>query len=78
MAVNQASIIESLEKICRELNRDEFVYGFMDAYGFAKSTITRLRNKSDSRNVGEDGDVGIKKKLYLKILAENDDIYVVA
>lgn len=78
MAVNQASIIESLEKICTELNRDEFAYGFMDAYGFAKSTITRLRNKSDSRNVGEDGDVGIKKKLYFKILAENDDVSVVA
>ncbi|CAM5208893.1 hypothetical protein OURE66S_01856 [Oligella ureolytica] len=74
MSVNQANIIESLEKVCTELNQDDFIYEFMDAFGFPKSTITRLRNKSDGRNVGEGDDVGVKKKLYFKVVTENGDI----
>ncbi|MFP1732534.1 hypothetical protein ACLEC1_06890 [Lonsdalea quercina] len=42
MAVNQARIFEQLEQITRELNRDEFIYGFMAAFDFPKSTITQM------------------------------------
>ena len=43
MAVSQASIIESLERACSEPNPGEFIFSFLDAYGFSKSTSTRLR-----------------------------------
>ncbi len=51
MAISQAHIIESLGQACSTLNRDEFIFSFLDAYGFPKNTITRLRNGGDNRNV---------------------------
>lgn len=74
MAISQASIIESLEQACANLNEEEFIYSFLDAYGFPKSTITRLRNGSDSRNVADDGDIGLKKKLYFRAMSSGQDV----
>lgn len=79
MAVSQGSIIESMEQICSNPKRDEFVFSFLDAYGFAKSTITRLRNGDDSRNVAVDsGDVGLRKQLYFSVLEPGSDVASVA
>lgn len=75
MAVNQAQIIESLEQACSSLQPDEFIFSFLNAYGFPKSTITRLRNPTDSRNVGEHGDIALKKKLYFRAIPEGRDVH---
>lgn len=69
MAINQGTILNSLEQICLNLNSDEFIYEFMDAYGFPKSTVTQLRTLGSYRNVGEGLDVGVKRKLYFKHIA---------
>jgi hypothetical protein len=74
MAISQASIIESLEQACSNLIPDEFIFSFLDAYGFPKSTITRLRNGGDSRNVADGGDIGLKKKLYFKAVPAGRDV----
>lgn len=74
MAVSQARIIESLERACSNLNPDEFIYAFLDAYGFPKSTITRLRNGGDSRNVAEGNDIGLKNKLYFRAVPAGQDV----
>jgi hypothetical protein len=74
MAVSQARIIESLEQACSNLNPDEFIFSFLDAYGFPKSTITRLRKGGDSRNIAKGNDIGLKKKLYFRAVAENVDL----
>lgn len=74
MAVSQASIIESLERTCSNLNPDEFIFGFLDTYGFPKSTITRLRNGDDSRNVAPGDDIGLKKKLYFRAVPTGEDV----
>lgn len=74
MAVSQASIIESLERACSDLNPDEFIFAFLDAYGFPKSTITRLRNGGDSRNVAPGDDIGLKKKLYFRVVPTGQDV----
>jgi len=74
MAVSQASIMQALEKMSSDLNRDEFIFSFLDAYGFPKSTITRLRNGGDSRNVGQGGDIGLKKKLYFRVVPTGGDV----
>ncbi len=74
MAVSQARIIESLEQVCSNLNPDEFIYSFLDAYGFPKSTITRLRKGGDNRNVGEGDDIGLKKKLYFRTTPAGTDL----
>lgn len=78
MAISQARIIESLEQACSNLNRDEFIFSFLDAYGFPKSTITRLRKGGDSRNVGEGDDIALKKKLYFRAVSEGTDLDAVA
>jgi hypothetical protein len=78
MAISQARIIESLEQACSNLNRDEFIFSFLDAYGFPKSTITRLRKGGDSRNVAEGDDIALKKKLYFRAVPEGTDLDAVA
>ncbi|ABA57952.1 conserved hypothetical protein [Nitrosococcus oceani ATCC 19707] len=74
MAISQARIIESLEQACSNLNPDEFIFSFLDAYGFPKSTITRLRKGGDSRNVAEGDDIGLKKKLYFRAVSKGADL----
>ncbi|WP_269900827.1 class I SAM-dependent DNA methyltransferase [Paenalcaligenes faecalis] len=74
MAVSQASIIQSLENLVSDLNQNEFIFSFLDAYGFPKSTITRLRKEGDSRNVAENGDIGLRKQLYFRALAQSEDL----
>lgn len=74
MAVSQASIIQSLENLVSDLDQSEFIFSFLDAYGFPKSTITRLRKEGDSRNVAENGDIGLRKQLYFRALAEGEDL----
>lgn len=75
MAVSQASIIQSLENlISDDLDQNEFIFSFLDAYGFPKSTITRLRKEGDSRNVAENGDIGLRKQLCFRALAHGEDL----
>jgi hypothetical protein len=45
MAVNQAKIFEQLEQLTNELNREEFIYGFMTAYDFPKATTLSVQAK---------------------------------
>jgi hypothetical protein len=76
MAVNQAHILEELEQLSSRLNPDEFNFSFLEAFGFPKSTITRLRNDGDSRNVADPGtdDIALKKKLYIKQVEAGSDV----
>lgn len=74
MAVSQASIIQSLENLVSDLSQDEFIFSFLDAYGFPKSTITRLRKEGDSRNVAENGDIGLRKQLYFRAVDQGADL----
>jgi hypothetical protein len=74
MAVNQAKIFEQLEQLTSELNRDEFIFGFMTAFDFPKATITQVR-QGGVRNVAKDtGHVALKNKLYYQSASEGDDL----
>ncbi|EUD06513.1 DNA methyltransferase [Providencia alcalifaciens] len=74
MAVNQAKIFEQLEHLTKELDPDEFIYGFMAAFNFPKATITQVRQGS-SRNIAkETGHVGLKNKLYFQGATVDDDL----
>lgn len=78
MAVNQANILDSLDKICSEINIDEFFYDFLLAYGLPKSTVTRLRKEDDNRNVADGDGIALKKKIYFKKVNIGDDIETIA
>lgn len=55
----------------------EFIYAFLDAYGFPKATITQVRNNGQ-RNVAsrkEDGHVALKNWLYFMPVRDGESIH---
>ncbi|MDP3210184.1 DNA methyltransferase [Methylotenera sp.] len=80
MAVNQANIFIALEALLKHLDKTAFIYGFLDAYGYSKATITRLQG-NDSRNIAahpERGEVAFKKGVYFKPVEPGHDIHAIA
>ncbi|EWG66281.1 Type I restriction-modification system methyltransferase subunit [Enterobacter sp. DC1] len=74
MAVNQAKIFEHLEQLVENNDKDEFIYGFLTAFEFPKSTLSQIR-QGGARNVAkEPGHVALKNKLYYQPVADNDDL----
>lgn len=43
MAVNQAKIFEHLEQLVENPEQDEFIYGFLTAFEFPKSTLSQIQ-----------------------------------
>jgi hypothetical protein len=81
MAVNQAKIFEQLEQLTNELNREEFIYGFMTAYDFPKATITQVR-QGGARNYqnvqeGEDLDSIFELRIADTAIAKNKIRFVI-
>ncbi|HHJ4356572.1 TPA: class I SAM-dependent DNA methyltransferase [Raoultella ornithinolytica] len=74
MAVNQAKIFEQLELLTRELDRDEFIYGFMTAFEFPKNTITLVRQGTNRNVAKEVGHVALKNKLYYQSASVGEDL----
>lgn len=74
MAVNQAKIFEHLEQLVENPEKDEFIYGFLTAFEFPKSTLSQIR-QGGARNVAkEPGHVALKNKLYYQPVADTDDL----
>lgn len=77
MAINQANILIDLEKLVNPVDKKEFAYGFLTAYGYSKATITRLRS-SDGRNLAENpesGEIAFKKGVYFKPVEPGHNIH---
>lgn len=79
MSINQTQLYDALQSLTQQADvKDEFIYGFLDAYGFAKSTITQIRNGA-ARNVARGaGDVGLKSQLYFHEIPEGENIHEAA
>jgi hypothetical protein len=79
MAINQAEIFSNLEKLHKNLDKNEFIYDFLTCYGYAPATITLL--KKGDRNVAvnpKSGEVALKNGVYFKPLMVGEDIYEMA
>ena len=78
MAVNQADILLSLEenttKLSSYIDKKEFFYDFLHAYGLPKSTITLLRKGDVKRACGIHGDIGLTRKIYFKDTMVGEDL----
>lgn len=77
MAINQANILNDLETLVNPIDKKEFIFGFLTAYGYSKATITRLRS-SDGRNLAaapDAGEVAFKKGIYFKPVIAGNNIY---
>jgi len=80
MALNQALILNALESLINPLDKREFVFGFLDAYGSPKSTIKQLRN-GDSKNIAalpSSGEVAFKKGIHFKPVDLGHNIHAAA
>lgn len=74
MAVNQTKIFEHLEEVVVNFEKDEFIYGFLTAFEFPKSTLSQIR-QGGARNVAKElGHVALKNKLYYQPVADHDDL----
>ena len=64
-------IENSLEKIIANLNKDEFIYEFLIAYGISKSVVTRLK-KGDQNRSKRENEVLYPKKIIFRIEKSNN------
>ena len=78
MAINQADIIKGLEESFAKLNdypdKKEYFFDFLHAYGLPKSTITLLKKGDKSRSVGLDGDIALTRKIYFKVIGQDESL----
>ena len=79
MAINQAKILLDFEKILDPIDKKEFIFGFLAALGYSKTTITRLKS-NDGRNIAaypSEGEVAFKKGIYFKPVDYGQNIHEV-
>ncbi len=79
MSINQTQLYDALQSLTQRPDvENEFIYGFLDAYGFAKSTVTQLRN-GGARNVAKvASDVALKGQLYFRPVQTGENLHEVA
>lgn len=66
MAFDQSKLFKKLENIVSGLNKDEFVYDFLLAFGSPKATITKLKNSYGSAGSLLDESVVLKNKIHFQ------------
>jgi hypothetical protein len=78
MAFDQTYCMDTLTAATRsDADSGEFIYAFLDAYGFPRATITQVRN-GGQRNVAsrkEEGHVALKNWLYFMPVRQGESIH---
>lgn len=64
--MNKSEIADFLLELSENLDKDNFIYDFLSAFGLSKTTITRLR-KGDYNLSKEEGELFYKGKIFFKI-----------
>jgi hypothetical protein len=66
-----AELENKLKKLAKDINKESFIYDFLEAYDFPKATISRLRSGdlNVSKNLNE---IFLKKKLLFKAIYDQD------
>ncbi|XGA78630.1 N-6 DNA methylase [Halomonas sp. CH40] len=78
MAFDQTYCMDTLNAATRpDAVSSEFIYAFLDAYGFSKATITQVRN-GGQRNVAsrkDEGHVALKNWLYFMPVRQGESVH---
>lgn len=74
--MNKNEIYQYLSKLSENLDKENFIYDFLLAFGLSKTTITRLR-KGDYNLSKEDGVLFYKSKIYFKVQDEGSLIEII-
>jgi hypothetical protein len=72
--MNLEKIESNLKKLVSNIDKENFIYDFLLAYGLPKSSINRLK-KGDYNKSKNDGEIIWTKKIYFKIVSENEDVH---
>lgn len=72
MTINQIKLQETLEYIVANPNEEQFLYDFLGAFNFPKSTIARLR-KDPEKLSGKEGEIILKNKLFFRATTLEED-----
>ncbi|TKK68068.1 class I SAM-dependent DNA methyltransferase [Ilyomonas limi] len=64
--MNSGEIEKKLSELVTSLNKEEFIYDFLLAYGISKTSVTRLK-KGDYNLSKVEGEVLYKNKLFFKV-----------
>ena len=63
--MNKTQIEKSLDELVKSLDKENFIYDLLVAYGISKTSITRLK-KGDFNLSKVEGEVLYKKKVFFK------------
>lgn len=74
--MNKNEIYQYLSKLSENLDKENFIYDFLLAFGLSKTTITRLR-KGDYNLSKEDGVLFYKNKIYFEVQDEGSLIEII-
>ena len=72
--MNLEKIENNLKKLVSNIDKENFIYDLLLAYGLPKSSINRLK-KGDYNKSKNDGEIIWAKKIYFKTVSENEDVH---
>ena len=72
--MNLEKIESNLKKLVSNIDKENFIYDLLLAYGLPKSSINRLK-KGDYNKSKNDGEIIWAKKIYFKTVLENEDVH---
>ena len=72
--MNLDKIENDLKNISSNINKENFIYDFLLAYGLPKSSINRLK-KGDYNKSKIDGEIIWPKKIYFKPVLKDEDVH---
>ena len=72
--MNLEQIENNIKELVSNLDKENFIYDFLLAYGLPKSSINRLK-KGDYNKSKNDGEIIWAKKIYFKTVLENEDVH---
>lgn len=72
--LNQAKVMKDLEAVIAG-GKEDFIYGFLQAYKFSSVTVKRLRNGEKQRNAARiAGDIALANKLYFRAVTDGSTL----
>ena len=75
MAFDQSKLFKKLESIVSGLNKEEFIYDFLLAFGSPKATITKLKNSYGSAGSLLDESVVLKNKIHFQTCEPTQNLH---
>jgi hypothetical protein len=72
--MNLEQIENNIKELVGNLDKENFIYDFLWAYGLPKSSINRLK-KGDYNKSKIDGEIIWNKKIYFKSVSVNEDVH---